>query len=144
MGHAVYRNWCGVCVRARSKEWDCSRDKGKERRSGALMATTVPHTRVGEVCFAVDRCLDFVDENGDAKVDISIKSDTEEAMKMLVRSIQEERVEGKIVVEEAPRRVKGSNSVVESAVQESKGRIRSISLSMEERLWREVDPRERI
>eukprot|EP00973_Karenia_brevis_P019051 2612729-Karenia_brevis.AAC.1 len=38
MGHAVYRNWCGVCVRdwcgvcvrARSKGWDCSRDKGKE------------------------------------------------------------------------------------------------------------------
>eukprot|EP00973_Karenia_brevis_P069322 9638662-Karenia_brevis.AAC.1 len=71
MGHAVYRNWCGVCVRAKSKEWDCSRDKGKERklpqyvwdycfpgdefgykwtvfvgkerRTGAIMATTVPH-----------------------------------------------------------------------------------------------------
>eukprot|EP00973_Karenia_brevis_P047383 6578440-Karenia_brevis.AAC.1 len=32
MGHAVYRKWCGVCVRARFKEWDCSRDKGKERK----------------------------------------------------------------------------------------------------------------
>eukprot|EP00973_Karenia_brevis_P006990 947589-Karenia_brevis.AAC.1 len=31
MGHAVFRNWCGVCVRARSKEWDCRRDDGKER-----------------------------------------------------------------------------------------------------------------
>eukprot|EP00973_Karenia_brevis_P086493 11995899-Karenia_brevis.AAC.1 len=42
---------------------------------------------------AVDRCLDFIDENGDARVDIWIKHDTEEAMKVLVRSIQEERVE---------------------------------------------------
>eukprot|EP00973_Karenia_brevis_P039813 5495196-Karenia_brevis.AAC.1 len=32
MGHAVYRNWCGLCVRAKSKEWDCSRDGGKERK----------------------------------------------------------------------------------------------------------------
>eukprot|EP00973_Karenia_brevis_P027255 3759355-Karenia_brevis.AAC.1 len=64
---------------------------------------------------AVDRCLDSVDENGDAKVNILIKSDTEEAMKMLVRSIQEERVEGKTVVEEAPRKVEGSNGIVERA-----------------------------
>eukprot|EP00973_Karenia_brevis_P011345 1536234-Karenia_brevis.AAC.1 len=78
------------------------------------MATTVPH-KGGRGMFAVDRCLDFVDENRDAKVDILIKSDTEEAMKMLVRSIQEERVEGKTVVEEAPKKVKGSNGVVERA-----------------------------
>eukprot|EP00973_Karenia_brevis_P085320 11841237-Karenia_brevis.AAC.1 len=58
------------------------------------MATTVPH-KGGRGMFAVERCLDFVDDNGDAKVDILIKSDTEEAVKMLVRSIQEERVEGK-------------------------------------------------
>eukprot|EP00973_Karenia_brevis_P070318 9774653-Karenia_brevis.AAC.1 len=67
------------------------------------MATTVPH-KGGRGMFAVDRCIDFVDEHGDAKVDKWIKSDTEEAMKMLVRSIQEERVEGKTVVEEAPKK----------------------------------------
>eukprot|EP00973_Karenia_brevis_P007027 954043-Karenia_brevis.AAC.1 len=67
------------------------------------MATTVAH-KGGRGMFALDRCLDFVDENGDAKVDILIKSDTEEAMKMLVRIIQEERVEGKTVVEEAPKK----------------------------------------
>eukprot|EP00973_Karenia_brevis_P022682 3122576-Karenia_brevis.AAC.1 len=26
MGDTVYRSWCGVCVRSRSKEWDCRRD----------------------------------------------------------------------------------------------------------------------
>eukprot|EP00973_Karenia_brevis_P085735 11893397-Karenia_brevis.AAC.1 len=60
---------------------------------------------------AASRCLDFIDENGDAKVDILIKSDTEEAMKILVRSIQEERVESKTVVEEAPKKAKGSNGI---------------------------------
>eukprot|EP00973_Karenia_brevis_P015186 2075931-Karenia_brevis.AAC.1 len=30
MGHAVYRSWWDVCVRARAKEWDCRRDNGKE------------------------------------------------------------------------------------------------------------------
>eukprot|EP00973_Karenia_brevis_P042311 5855080-Karenia_brevis.AAC.1 len=32
MGHAVFRNWCGDCVRARSKEWDCRRDDGEGRK----------------------------------------------------------------------------------------------------------------
>eukprot|EP00973_Karenia_brevis_P093072 12415510-Karenia_brevis.AAC.1 len=32
MGHAIFRSWCGVCVRARSKEWDCRNDHGKERQ----------------------------------------------------------------------------------------------------------------
>eukprot|EP00973_Karenia_brevis_P095054 12425470-Karenia_brevis.AAC.1 len=67
------------------------------------MATTVPH-KGGRGMFAVDRCLDFIDENGGSKVDLLIKSDTEEAMKMLVRSFQEERSEGKTVVEEAPKK----------------------------------------
>eukprot|EP00973_Karenia_brevis_P014908 2035468-Karenia_brevis.AAC.1 len=70
------------------------------------MATTVPQTG-GRGMFAVDRCLDFIDENGNSKVDILIKSDAEEAMKMLVWSIQEERSEGKTVVEEAPKTVEG-------------------------------------
>eukprot|EP00973_Karenia_brevis_P063696 8853985-Karenia_brevis.AAC.1 len=32
MGHAVYRSWCDICVRARAKEWDCRRNDGKERK----------------------------------------------------------------------------------------------------------------
>eukprot|EP00973_Karenia_brevis_P091083 12405735-Karenia_brevis.AAC.1 len=63
------------------------------------MATTVPQ-KVGRGMFAIDKCLDFVDENGDAKVDILIKSDTEGAMRLLVRNSQEERHESKTVVEE--------------------------------------------
>eukprot|EP00973_Karenia_brevis_P071509 9936285-Karenia_brevis.AAC.1 len=76
------------------------------------MATTVPQ-KGGRGMFAVDKCLDFIHEHGDAKVDILAKSDTEEAMKLLVRSIQEERNESKTVVEEVPKGSKGSNGVVE-------------------------------
>eukprot|EP00973_Karenia_brevis_P069842 9710780-Karenia_brevis.AAC.1 len=64
-------------------------------------------------------------------------------MKLLVRSIQEERHESKTVVEEAPKKVKGSNEIVERAVQEIEGRVRSLLLSLEERLNREVDANER-
>eukprot|EP00973_Karenia_brevis_P084073 11664758-Karenia_brevis.AAC.1 len=79
MGHAVYRRWCDICVRARAQEWDCRKDDGKERKlpeyvwdycvpgdetgyrwtdlvgkerkAGAVMATTVPHKGgKGNVC----------------------------------------------------------------------------------------------
>eukprot|EP00973_Karenia_brevis_P055824 7763515-Karenia_brevis.AAC.1 len=78
------------------------------------MATTVPQ-KGGRGMFAIDKCLDFIHENCDAKVDILVKSDTEEAMKLLIRSIQEERNKSKTVVEEVPRGSKGSNGVVERA-----------------------------
>eukprot|EP00973_Karenia_brevis_P052903 7353049-Karenia_brevis.AAC.1 len=61
------------------------------------MATTVPH-KGGRGGFAVEKCLDFIDEAGDQSGDILIKSDTEEA-----------------VVEETPKGSKGSNWIVERA-----------------------------
>eukprot|EP00973_Karenia_brevis_P018617 2552722-Karenia_brevis.AAC.1 len=78
------------------------------------MATTVPQK--GERgTFAIDKCLDFIDENGDSKMDILIKSDTEEALKVLVRCVQEERQGCRTNVEEVPRGSKGSNGMVERA-----------------------------
>eukprot|EP00973_Karenia_brevis_P093081 12415550-Karenia_brevis.AAC.1 len=94
--------------------------------------------------FAIDKCLDFIDENGDAEVHMLMKIDTEEAMRLLVRSIQEERHQNKTVVEEVPEGSKGSNGVVERAVQEIEGRTRSLLLSLEERLDTEIDAKERI
>eukprot|EP00973_Karenia_brevis_P007274 985640-Karenia_brevis.AAC.1 len=74
------------------------------------MATTVPQ-KGGRGMFAVDKCLDFIDENGDSKMDILIKSDTEEAMRLLVRCIQEERQGSKTNVEEVLKGSKGSNGM---------------------------------
>eukprot|EP00973_Karenia_brevis_P045995 6370920-Karenia_brevis.AAC.1 len=68
-----------------------------------ITATTVLH-KGGRGMFAVDRCLDFTSENGDANVDILVKSDTEESMRMFTRSVQEERKEVKTAVEEAPKK----------------------------------------
>eukprot|EP00973_Karenia_brevis_P028058 3863671-Karenia_brevis.AAC.1 len=65
-------------------------------------------------------------------------------MKLLIKSIQEERTDCKTVVEEALKKVKGSNGIVERAVQEIEGRIRAILLSLEERLGRDIDAKERI
>eukprot|EP00973_Karenia_brevis_P058099 8088532-Karenia_brevis.AAC.1 len=107
------------------------------------MATTVPQ-KVGRGMFATDKCLNFIDENGDAEMDILIKSDTEDAMKLLVRCIQKERHGIRTSVEEVPKGSKGSNGIVERAVQEMEGRTRSILLSLEERLEREIDAKERI
>eukprot|EP00973_Karenia_brevis_P053951 7493833-Karenia_brevis.AAC.1 len=64
----------------------------EERKTGAIMATTVPQ-KGGRGMFAVDRCIDFIDEVGDSKRDILIKSDTEEAMRMLMRYVKDERPE---------------------------------------------------
>eukprot|EP00973_Karenia_brevis_P013073 1774155-Karenia_brevis.AAC.1 len=74
------------------------------------MATTVPH-KGGRGGFAVDKCLDFMAEAGDHSGDILIKSDAEEAMRLLVKMIKEDRVKGKTVVEETPKGSKGSNGI---------------------------------
>eukprot|EP00973_Karenia_brevis_P029064 4009786-Karenia_brevis.AAC.1 len=65
------------------------------------MATTVPH-KGGREMIALDKCLDFIFENGDESREILIKGDQGAAMKCLTRGIQEERKKGKTVVEEAP------------------------------------------
>ena len=31
-GHALYRNWCPICIKARGKEREHKLDKDKERR----------------------------------------------------------------------------------------------------------------
>eukprot|EP00973_Karenia_brevis_P060647 8434851-Karenia_brevis.AAC.1 len=79
------------------------------------MATTVPH-RGGRGGFAVDKCWDFIIENGDPQNNIL----------------------------EAPRKDKRSHGIVERAVRELEGHVRAILLSLEQRLGVEVDAKERI
>eukprot|EP00973_Karenia_brevis_P047735 6625679-Karenia_brevis.AAC.1 len=79
-----------------------------------MMATAVTH-KGGRGGFAVDRCLDSLDENGDSQNSILANSDAEESMRFFVQSDKEDRPGGKTVVEEAPKKVKGSNGVVERA-----------------------------
>jgi hypothetical protein len=55
-----------------------------------------------------------------------------------------ERVEGRTVIEESPKKSSGSNGVVEREVQFIEGRMRAIFLGLQERLGRKLDARERI
>ena len=32
MGHLPYRNWCAICVRAKGRDMDHARDRGKVRK----------------------------------------------------------------------------------------------------------------
>ena len=93
MGHLPFRDWCPICVKAKGKEMDHTRDKGRERElpeyswdycfpgdelgwkwtvlvgrergTKQIMATAIPE-KGGMGTFSVDKCLDFVEENGDS------------------------------------------------------------------------------
>eukprot|EP00973_Karenia_brevis_P001043 142793-Karenia_brevis.AAC.1 len=58
--------------------------------------------------------------------------------------IKGDRPDVKTVIEEAPKKVKGSNGIVERAVQELEGHVRAFLLSLEERLGVKVNAKERI
>ena len=120
-GHIPYRSWCGICVKAMGKEDDHRADKGKERRlpeysfdycfpgdelgfkwtvlvgkermSGSRMATTVP-MKGGTGKFAIDKVLDFIEENGDREGDILIKSDQDPSIEYVIKDVVAERADG--------------------------------------------------
>ena len=103
MGHIPYRNWCPICVQAQGREDDHRKDSGKDRRlpeysfdycfpgdelgfkwtvlvgkermSKAWMATAVPMKGLSTGRFSVDKCLEFIEENGDAEARILVKTD---------------------------------------------------------------------
>ena len=156
MAHCPYRDWCPVCVQARGRDMGHMADKGderrvpeyhwdycfpgdelgfkwtvlvgKERQTKMFMATAVP-TKGGTGKFALDKCLEFVEENGDQEADIIVKTDQENSVMFMIKELLEARSVGKTMVEEAPRQSKGSNGVVERAVPEIEGGIKSLFLT---------------
>ena len=111
--------------------------------TGTNFATTVPMKgSMGR--FVVDKVIDMIDEVGDAKQTITLKTDQEPSVKALIEDIVAEREEGRTVTEESPVGSSGSNGVVERAVQGVEGHIRVVLLAFEERVGRQVDPLEPI
>ena len=94
--------------------------------------------------FGVDKCLEFIEENGDGEGDILVKTDQEPAIQYLIKELVEARADGKTVVEESPVKSSGSNGVAERGVQEIEGEIRALFIGLQERLGRKLDARERI
>ena len=95
-----YRDWCTICVRAHGKELDHRRDKqkerdvpeysfdfcfpgdeigfkwavlvGRERTSKSAMCTAIANKGGGSK-FSLDKCVEFLEENGDRESKIIAK-----------------------------------------------------------------------
>jgi len=116
---------------------------GKERSSKSWMAVTVP-VKGTSGKFATDKCLEFIEENGDREGDIVVKTDQEPSIKYLIKDLMDSRGEGKTIPEESPVKSSGSNGIVERGVSEVEGEIRVLFLGLQEKLKRKIDARERI
>ena len=116
---------------------------GRERMSKRWFATAVLQ-KGASGRFSADKCLEFVQENGDEDNRVLIKTDQEPSIQYLVKDIIDLRKEGKTIIEESPVKSSGSNGVVERGVQEIEGGIRAILLGLEARIGRAIDARERI
>jgi hypothetical protein len=116
---------------------------GRNRGSKSVMATTVP-TKGGSGKFGVDKCLEFIEENGDRDGEIVVKTDQEPSILYLVKDLMEGRGDAKTMPEESPVKSSGSNGIVERTVQDVEGQIRALWIGFQERMKRKVDTRERI
>ena len=168
--HLPYRSWCPHCVRGQGKDsahrraeavgklpefsWDyCFPGDedghkltvlvGKERRTGMIMAATIP--RKGSTgMFAVQKCLEFINECGAAEAKIIVKTDAEPAILALVADIKKARVGLETIEEVSPVGSSGSNGKVERAVQSVEGQLRTMKSAFEERIGRKIMSEERI
>ena len=116
---------------------------GREKGVKSVMATALPE-KGGQGNFARDKVLEFIEENGDASGDIIVKNDQEPAIKLLTQDVVGARPEGKTLLEESPVERHQSNGGAERGVQEVEGQIRAIFISLQDRLGRKLDARERI
>ena len=112
------------------------------------MATALPEKGGGHK-FMQDKCLKWLEENGDSENAVVVKTDQEPAIKSLMQAIMKYRPEGWTIPEEAPRKrvpgeSAGSNGRVERRVGEVEGKTRALFINLEDRLGREIDARERI
>ena len=103
-----------------------------ESSTKAWMATAIP-SKGGSGAYSVDKCVEFIEANGEKDAAIIIRSDQEASMQILVQEIIVNRNQARTVVEVSPSQSSGSNGVVEPAVQKIAGKIRAIHLGLEER-----------
>ena len=100
--------------------------------------------------YAVDKCLQFLHENGDTDNRIIVKTDNENAIQYVVKEVVEARqkdkteVRPRTLVENSVEKDSKSNGLVEAAVQDVEGVIRGILFNMEAKMGVDIDSRERI
>jgi hypothetical protein len=98
---------------------------GVERNAGAKVSVVVPQKgTTGK--YASGEIVDFMNAQGFTFQDVVIKSDQENAIKYLADDVCMARTGAKTVKMLAPKRIKGSNGVVERAVQSVEGQLRTM------------------
>ena len=166
-GHLPYRSWCHQCGRGRGRERDHRKrgevevpglpeyhldycfpgDEGEhrltvlvavERYSKMKKAIVVP-SKGSTGQYASRVVVGFVEELGDKDRDVILKTDQEPSIKFLVDDICTARTGAKTIKECAPKYSKGSNGVVERAVQAVEQCIRTLKSSFDERYKVKVD-----
>ena len=158
--HVPYQNWCPHCVRGCGRDLDHRRSVedsrrmlefsfdycfmgdageervtilvGRERSTGMSMASVVP-AKGSSGQFAVLRVLDFIRLCGAEEADVVVKTDQEPAIEALIRDVVRARGAVGTIVEESPVGSSGSNGVVERAVQNVEGVIRTLKSACEDR-----------
>jgi hypothetical protein len=100
----------------------------KEDKSGAVMTMVVPKKGTSYKC-VVDKTQQWIDELGHPKV--ILKCDKEPSMLQLQNEIRERRQDRIVIPENSPTGESRSNGMIENAVQEVEGFIRTLKDSLE-------------
>ena len=165
--HLPYRSWCHHCVRGRGRERDHRKktdmeeqgipeyhldycfpgDEGDHRLT--VLVTVEKYTKMKKAVvvpskgstgqYASRMVVGFIEELGDKDREIIVKTDQEPSIKFLVDDICTARTGAKTVKECSPKFSKGSNGVVERAVQGIEQCIRTMKSSFDERYKVKVD-----
>ena len=168
-GHMPYRSWCHHCVGGRGRERDHTK-KGDEEQQGipeyhmdycfpgdefnerlTVLVVIEKYTKMKKAVvvpnkgstggFAAKMVLDLINECGDKDRDVILKTDQEPAIKFLVDDVCVHRTGARTISEPAPKNSKGSNGVVERAVQAVEQCLRTMKSSLDERMGVLIDVR---
>ena len=89
--------------------------------------------------YAARMVIDLIEECGDEDRAIIVKSDQEPAIQFLVDDVCMSRTGAKTIVEQAPKGSKGSNGIVERAVQSTEQYLRTLKSTLDERISFRID-----
>ena len=111
-----------------------------ERYSKMKRAMVVPK-KGSTGSYVANSVVEMIHECGDKDREVIIKTDQEPAIRLLVDDVCMRRTGARTVREEAPKGSKGSNGVVERAVQTVEQYLRTSKSSLDERMGVRIDVR---
>ena len=104
-----------------------------ERYTKMKKAVIVP-SKGSTGSYAARMVIELINECGDQDQDVILKTDQEPAIKFLVDDVCVNRTGARTIKECAPQGSKGSNSIVERAVQSVEQCLRTLKSSLDERM----------